>query len=162
MVELGRPLLAADDSADYAAILHWFSKQNEWTADTARMGSLMVYGWMPTMIKTEKTDFERFADFLNRGVADEIAEPFVNASWVGTSKFLHFWRPNQWAIWDSRVCWALGWGSLPNDAKMFSEYQVFCRRFTDENGDLPLRQVEQCLYLLGKKISDENKRNGQA
>ena len=160
-VERGRPLLVenreATSTGDYPAILGWFSAQSEWTADTARIGSLMIYGWMPTILRTEKTNFEQFADTLNYlklGGQPEIEQPFVNASWVGTSKFLHFLKPNQWAIWDSRVCTALGWGSSPNDAGKFSDYQKFCRLFAAENEGVSLREIEQCLYLLDKKKPD--------
>jgi hypothetical protein len=160
-VKRGRRFLvenrAATSTGDYPAIRGWFSAQSEWTADTARIGSLMIYGWMPTILRTEKTDFEQFAGELNDlklGVKHEIGQPFVNASWVGTSKFLHFLKPDQWAIWDSRVCTALGWGSSPNDKGKFSEYQEFCRRFALGNEGVSLREIEQCLYLLDKKKLD--------
>jgi hypothetical protein len=150
-VDEGRSTLAKNHHAayaeDYPAILNWFSGQKLWTADAARIGGLMVYGWMPTILRTAKSDFEKFADLLNREAVSEMTQPLLNASWVGTSKFLHFWRPAHFSIWDSKVCKVLGWGVLSNDFKKFSEYQSFCRRYSEENGTVPLRDIEQCLFL---------------
>ena len=152
-VDLGRSLVAKNHNAayaeDYPAILSWFADQKIWTADTARIGSLMVYGWMPTILRSAKSDFNKLADLLNAEGVSEIGQPLLNSSWVGTSKFLHFWKPSQFAIWDSKVCKILGWGVLCNDPRKFSDYQAFCRRYSSENDSIGLREIEQSLFLQG-------------
>ena len=84
--------------------------------------STMVYGWMPTILKSINLDLFspdkrkilssiRSIDSFESSIAylDELKSgPPINNSWVGTSKFLHFVNPEYFAIWDSRV--AKHWG----------------------------------------------------
>lgn len=86
--------------------------KKEIEADTYAL-AVAVYGWMPTIPKTFNIDFltdeiktsisklkhpEEACAFLKR-----IDEPILNNSWVGTSKLLHFLKPEIFPIWDSRI-----------------------------------------------------------
>ncbi|MBY0582233.1 MAG: hypothetical protein K2P68_04850 [Sphingomonas sp.] len=95
----------------YSALLEWFQcVGRNWTPNKVMLGCLAVYGWMPRILEVRKAPerclsnraAENVAFRLNSGVID-IDPPFVNESVVGTSKFLHFWNPQEFPIWDSRV-----------------------------------------------------------
>ena len=80
-----------------------------------------AYGWMPTVLKSFNVlGMRRLAKALHdavvvqdtRDVLVEFEEsPPVNGSWVGTSKFAHFMRPDLMPIWDSRIAKLCGYGS---------------------------------------------------
>lgn len=73
----------------------------------------MVYGWMPTTLKS--IDMDALSDLGEtplctiRGancpndILNYLKRPPINNSWVGTSKFLAFLKPSVFAIWDSNV-----------------------------------------------------------
>jgi hypothetical protein len=111
--KLGKPAPEEPDGNyefHYKALLDWFQSQEKWSANRVMLGCLAVYGWMPRILEVGRSadrclTFARANDVakkLNDGTAS-IDPPFVNQSIVGTSKFLHFWNPNEFAIWDSRV-----------------------------------------------------------
>ena len=89
---------------------------------------MAVYGWMPTILDnmgyTEENNKEWEKKIClsvkniidNDGDLDNCSDDFdnlktfVNNSYVGLSKFLHFLLPDKFAIWDSNVYIALlGW-----------------------------------------------------
>lgn len=135
---------------DYPVLIAWFEDQEHWDKHNVRIGALMVYGWMPTILRTQKmTDFSGFARRLEEDCLCEADHRFINGSYVGTSKFLHFWKPDHYAIWDRRICKALGWGHSANSKAKFDVYQSFCRKFCSENESegWTMRDVEQSLFL---------------
>ena len=87
--------------------------------------ALAVYGWMPTILDnmgyTEENNKEWEKEIcssvkkiinedgdLNKCSKDfDNLKAFVNNSYVGLSKFLHFLLPDKFAIWDSNVYIAL-------------------------------------------------------
>ena len=90
-------------------------------------GANMVYGWMPTILDTQKNNkkysdlevkvvesIERLDDsFKDPKKEDlEIVIAFMNNSIVGASKLLHFIYPEKYPIWDSKIC-----GIIMNSAK---------------------------------------------
>lgn len=95
-------------------------------------GANMVYGWMPTILDTQKNNkkysdlevkvvesIERLDDsFKDPKKEDlEIVAAFMNNSIVGASKLLHFIYPEKYPIWDSKIC-----GIIMNSVK--SSYKV--------------------------------------
>ena len=138
---------------DYEKITLWFSGQKTWTEDQVIIASLVVYGWMPTILRSNKMkDTKGFADRLNSRELRESDYCLINGSYVGTSKFLHFWSPNEFAIWDRRICATLEWGVLTNTEANFLCYQGHCRRFSKIHG-WRLRDIEQSLFLQNNKIN---------
>ena len=91
----------------YPSLIESISRQKE---DIHSMILLahMVYGWMPTIIKS---DFQKEDSYLLQKIdVGSLENTFllrmkecINNSIVGTSKFLHFKNPQQYAIWDSKV-----------------------------------------------------------
>ena len=79
-------------------------------------GANMVYGWMPTILDTQKNNkiypdlviqsIERLdVSFTDPKKEDlEIVAAFMNNSIVGASKLLHFIYPEKYPIWDSKIC----------------------------------------------------------
>lgn len=155
-VEMGLPIsLRSEDmhyEDDYIAIRNWFDGRATWTDHDVRTGCLMVYGWMPTIFKYGKDGgFADIAKAMNEGEIPTSRMNFCNNSFVGTSKFLHFWRPWEFAIWDSRICNILGWGRVTDTIDNFLTYQDFCRRISTERPNLSLREVEQSLFSQTRK-----------
>ncbi|MGB3794785.1 MAG: hypothetical protein WA957_00580 [Alteraurantiacibacter sp.] len=133
---------------DYIAISKWFDSQGQWDASSVRLGCLIVYGWMPTIFRSAKTkSFNEVAVCLNNDEIPTRLHNFANNSFVGTSKFLHFWKPHHFAIWDSRICKTLKWGIDANVAAKFGVYQEYCRRYVGEHPEVSFRDVEQALFL---------------
>lgn len=97
----------------YPYIVDYFAGCNPLTAKDLLCGALMVYGWMPTTLKsiTSGKSLVELTAMLNdvrrRGsiTDDELGRVtgLTNNSLVGASKLLHFLAPDQFAIWDSKV-----------------------------------------------------------
>lgn len=75
------------------------------------VGAYFSYGWMPTMLRIGE-ELSAALEVVNkaRSSKQKINEQefktiasVLNGSFVGTSKLLHFIRPDKYAIWDSRV-----------------------------------------------------------
>lgn len=70
----------------------------------------LVYGWMPRIVRIDTAAlgpteaclgrFDKSGKNLHEVV---YALGLVLSSVVGASKWLHFWRPEQFPIWDSRI-----------------------------------------------------------
>ncbi len=147
----------------YRALKNWFAGQSEWTVDAVILGSLAVYGWMPSILEgrtpkdrviTEERA-ERIAKALN-DKAGEIELDFVNSSPVGTSKFLHFWCPQRYAIWDSRVRMAVV-GDCKKLISATGEFEQYLMAMREIVEDLPveergekMRRNEQRLFWAGR------------
>jgi hypothetical protein len=100
-------------SRSYRAFLMFFERLDCITPDDVLIGANFVYGWMPTMLRrVSLPHLEQTADVLTQvkkgKILDmndlEIISSVTNNSVVGASKLLHFVEPNNYAIWDSRVC----------------------------------------------------------
>lgn len=73
----------------------------------------MAYGWMPTICKSFEDQVFQQKPWITACKAknpteaiqaiSQITKAPYNNSWVGTSKVLHFLRPNVFPIWDSKV-----------------------------------------------------------
>ena len=143
----------------------------------------MVYGWMPTMLrfKGPLKPLLSLAELARRGPGkphDETlaallgeASKTLNNSVVGTTKLLHFLRPELYAIWDSRVYRAL-FDQTPHPYRVenpdiYPAYLHWLGRMTKEKrfGTLKkkfeaeagypvtgLRAAEATLYCLGERL----------
>ena len=92
------------------------------SGDTASLYAIagMAYAWMPTILKNwpaadalenlaKRAGEQGSAADAAKSLASESKwNPEINRSWVGTSKFLHFFAPDVFPIWDSVV--ASHWG----------------------------------------------------
>ena len=150
---------------EYGILLNWFGtrkREADWNADLVRLAGLAVYGWMPRMLRVygkeagsngidSKDDFQPIADALNHNKWNDVAGNFLNRSYVGTSKFLHFAWPDEYAIWDSNVHKALDWPSVTNSKLNFETYQRHMRKFCSDMKK-SLREVEVALFREGKKL----------
>jgi hypothetical protein len=106
---------------DFQAIIRVVAKFRSLDWDIAVAVLHMVYGWMPTMLRTigPHTSHQR-ANLLATLVrardgavlnASELADVkfFANSSIVGASKILHVLNPANYPIWDSRVAEVFMW-----------------------------------------------------
>ena len=92
--------------------------------------ALAVYGWMPCILgrhgnmgyETSEDNFDNNINSTDKSIGESVKKFcqseekiddfeklkfFIDKSWVGLSKFLHFLRPDRYAIWDSNVSRAL-------------------------------------------------------
>tara|TARA_B110000285_G_scaffold212118_1_gene255381 strand:+ start:131 stop:781 length:651 start_codon:yes stop_codon:yes gene_type:complete len=78
-------------------------------------GANMVYGWMPTILDTQKKkDHYKGIDKVYSSIVSlddaidqehlKVVSSFMNNSIVGASKLLHFIYPKKYPIWDSKIC----------------------------------------------------------
>ncbi len=101
----------------YQSIMTFFDNVKEFDWDNAVIGLHIVYGWMPTIPKLEKSfglgieqrsaviavlNCVRAGNKVDHE-AIKIVKAFTNNSVVGASKLLHFINPKTCPIWDSRV-----------------------------------------------------------
>lgn len=109
-----------DGLADVQAIPRVLARCQSLDWDAAVAAVHMVYGWMPTMLRTIQTPVSERDHLLaalaavRRGeLLDDaqlgLVECFANRSIVGASKLLYALNPVTYAIWDSRVANAFLW-----------------------------------------------------
>lgn len=148
---------------------------------TIQILPMVVYGWMPTILGKSEWD-DSIVELLRRKTGEFSDEEmktllhFVNDSFIGVSKLLHFTDPEHWAIWDSNVYAAiayvvsgepeemLSWFCTANYGRVdnqerFSEYQTAIREVSEETG-LPIREIEKRVFYFGrnlKKIAKKRK-----
>ena len=148
------------------------------TPMTVKLLPMVVYGWMPTILGKSVWD-ESIFELLNRK-SGEFTEKemktlfgFVNDSYIGLSKLLHFTDPGHWAIWDSNVyaaiefiaagkpdekiaSFCLGNYARVNNKHSFEKYQQTLREVSAETG-LPIREIEKRLFYVGRKLKETAK-----
>jgi hypothetical protein len=97
----------------YPEIISFFSNLRTIALREFIIGAHVVYGWMPTILTLNEppTGFQIIIDMLNNVKQGQYLDKnslirlqsVINNSLVGASKLLHFIRPDNYAIWDSRV-----------------------------------------------------------
>ncbi|MHB8211205.1 MAG: hypothetical protein ACYDDP_07665 [Acidithiobacillus sp.] len=109
---------------DFQAIIHVAARRQilDWEEAVALLH--MVYGWMPTMLRTidphtpaQRSQLLAHLQKVKTGgilTATELAnvKRFANRSVVGASKLLHVLNPANYVIWDSRVAEAFLWSGV--------------------------------------------------
>lgn len=126
--------------------------------------SMMAYGWMPTILKTplpnagiewladwadSMTRVDDVADSLSKG---DISLPLVNNSWVGTSKFLHFYSPETFPIWDSVV--ASNWKLTRYRYEKKQAYADYCRVIGKLSANSQIKNLKHTLFSRPELTSD--------
>jgi hypothetical protein len=110
----GEAITASKDHSihrSYQHFISFYAQKDSLTEHDIVIGAFFTYGWMPTMLDL-RGDLRSTIEILNRVKADGIRPTTkeiksiaanINGSVVGTSKLMHFIRPDVHAIWDSRV-----------------------------------------------------------
>ena len=95
----------------YRHFVAFFRERETLTEHDLIIACHFTYGWMPTMLDL-RGDLASSLELVNRVKENgyrpnreeiEVLADNINGSVVGTSKLLHFLRPDVHAIWDSRV-----------------------------------------------------------
>jgi hypothetical protein len=121
-------------STTYQDILKHFADvtaRKGWDSSAVRLGFLIVYGWMPTTIRSFDHDTAtEFEAYLNSGAGPDemvkLAAKIANNSMVGGSKFLHFYDPIRFPITDSILQMLTGKPSQyqGNDVELYQSYRA--------------------------------------
>lgn len=132
------------DYISYPEFLKYFNDLKTITRHNLTIGINFTYGWMPTIFDFRSDNFEEALQILNeakRGskltVANlDLLKGLLNNSLVGTTKLLHFIKPDNFAIWDSRVYRYLTnkephHNSISN-SKTYLDYLSFCDYLTKQ------------------------------
>jgi len=162
----------------YPYLLAFFQKPGPLNVSDLVVGAHFVYGWMPTALDLyvgpRKSDLDRGTDILNSAKAEgELSDRdlrdlvrLINKSLVGTSKLLHFLRPDGFPIWDSKT-YAFVFEEKPhhyrvNEISKYREYQAHLARIQERHGFArfhasmttkvgyeisPLRSIELVMFL---------------
>ncbi len=138
----------------------------------------MAYGWMPTMIRHIRSDFNLAVwkkkiekGSLEKDFLEEVMA-LTNDSIVGTSKLLHFLNPEMYPIYDSKVYTSITNGDKHNLSKDIDNFVKYSERLRDfakynksdiaiirkilvEKDYIPqdssdIRVLEACLYASAK------------
>ena len=174
----------------YPALLNFARKSCDDDNEASLIAlSTAVYGWMPTILKN--WDFDSFPDRRRvfhdirsipskqgalKFIKDIKSKAPVNNSWVGTSKLLHFIKPEFFPIWDSNVaeCFKVTTYHQLKKKENYVEYsKVILERSSNHQSDFnsisdffskkfsyrpsPIRMLELCLFLSGKKTREIRK-----
>jgi hypothetical protein len=147
---------------EYKIMVAWFKRHEEkWTSDIVRFAGLAIYGWMPTILRAEgrknakrDVDFLQIANHLNSGEFPVSQYAFLNGSVVGTSKFLHFWRPNEFAIWDKNIRISLKVSPHSKSLTSYCDYLHDMRKYCGSR-ELTLRDVEFPLFINGRNLKSD-------
>jgi hypothetical protein len=171
------------DMISYPAFLKYFADLEALERDNLIIGINFTYAWMPTIFEFCSDKLEDGLEILNSAkdgnalTSDqlELLKKLFNNSLVGTSKLLHFIRPDVFAIWDSRVYRYLKktepYYDRISDTGTFLDYQTFCKdivkqpQFGNLQRDIeqkvgyemsPLRVAELVMYANGDKDNGDH------
>ena len=147
---------------EYPYFVGFFADRDEIGIEELVIGSNMIYGWMPTIMKLKSREFAPALHALNKAKHGKMLEDeelmsiasVVNNSLVGTSKLLHFINPELYPIWDSRVCyWLLG---VKGSAQLkrinnYRSYVELCHRLANDDDFLSL--VNQFEEHIGYRVT---------
>jgi hypothetical protein len=138
----------------YAALLDLGARTEISNISHIRALSCAAYGWMPRIIGPTSDEqlqqlaqnAETFASLttLAEGadfVGSHLVRPLIGNSWIGTSKLLHFLKPDVFPTYDTKVAGRFGLEGydLVNEKNAYVQYLHFCRDFL---------QSPQCPDLL--------------
>ncbi|MHC2367431.1 hypothetical protein ACVIQT_002079 [Bradyrhizobium diazoefficiens] len=147
---------AAKYSEGYLALRHLIRDRTNPTRERELLAAAYaVYGWMPTILK--RFDLARLSQFMAEvrcfsvnealPVVREAAKSHrggtltaLNNSVVGTSKLLHFFRPDLFPIWDFRIAKRFGYANgRHNNATAYLSYFELLHCWCEQYGRLPAR-----------------------
>ncbi len=134
------------DTDSYPNLLTAFQSLLPLDESRLLLAAYAVFGWMPTQILVEMKNLPAATSILRRvfevnaALTEDdlrsLAETFRTQngkSVVAVSKVLHFFAPDRFPIWDSRVCKT--WGrspSGPNAPQHYLEFCTACRQIADD------------------------------
>lgn len=126
----------------YSHLVSYLSSIEELDITSFVVGKAIAYSLMPTTLNLRQSTISSLLPSLNRlkkdGVRLETAELnrlklMVNNSIVGTSKLLHFTRPDVYPIWDSRIDRFINGDDLnTNSVERYLEYLACFDRVASE------------------------------
>lgn len=170
------------DWKSYFHFIKYFEEKENITEHDLVIGANFTYGWMPTIFHFKNNNFSEVVSILNKVKKetnqnklsnDELIEvkELLNNSFVGASKLLHFIKPTDYPIWDSRTCNCMNSLQSKENFKVekvefFSKYIDFCKqlvkneKFNKIHDDFvkkfdcqvsTMRTAEQIMFLYDKK-----------
>jgi len=132
------------DYISYPEFLKYFNDLKTITRHNLTIGINFTYGWMPTIFDFRSDNFEEALRILNEAKGGSkltvnnlvLLKGLLNNSLVGTTKLLHFIKPDNFAIWDSRVYRYLT-NKEPHDNRIancntYLDYLAFCDYLTNQ------------------------------
>lgn len=132
------------DYISYPEFLKYFNDLKTITRHNLTIGINFTYGWMPTIFDFRSDNFEEALKILNEAKSGSkltvdnlvLLKGLLNNSLVGTTKLLHFIKPDNFAIWDSRVYRYLT-NKEPHDNRIgncntYLDYLSFCDYLTNQ------------------------------
>ncbi|SFL49380.1 hypothetical protein SAMN04244574_04480 [Azotobacter beijerinckii] len=156
--EVRKEITADKAQEDFQAIIQVAARRQtlDWEEAVALLH--MVYGWMPTMLRTieshttaQRTQLIAHLQKVKAGgllTSNELAEVkcFANRSIVGASKLLHVLNPMNYVIWDSRVAKVFLWEGVTSatysTAARYEEYIDIVRQWAKDPA-----VIHQCTEL---------------
>ena len=97
----------------YPEFIKYLKDKKTITKHELIIASHFVYSWMPTILKIDLSNVKEVLYILNKvkSIANypiqleelQVLKQCINNSLVGVSKLLHFIRPDDFTIWDSRI-----------------------------------------------------------
>jgi len=97
----------------YPEFIKYLKDKNPITKHELIIASHFVYSWMPTILKIDLSNVKEVLRILNKVKSTanypiqreelQVLKQCINNSLVGVSKLLHFIRPDDFTIWDSRI-----------------------------------------------------------
>jgi len=147
----------------YKEFIKYFDGLDEIKKENLIIGSHLVYGWMPKVLRLNLRQEKEVLQILNevkRGVLIsktnlETLRSAIGNSMVGVSKLLHFISPEKYAIWDSRVYSYIHNGVKPYDyqikkPELYLEYLEEMERISKETivKEIQSTIVKACGYKV--------------
>jgi hypothetical protein len=145
----------------YKEFIKYFDGLDEIKKENLIIGSHLVYGWMPKVLRLNLRQEKEVLQILNevkRGVLIsktnlETLRSAIGNSMVGVSKLLHFISPKKYAIWDSRVYSYIHNGVKPYDyqikrPELYLEYLQEMEKVSKETAvkEIQSTVVKACGY----------------
>lgn len=141
---------------DIRAFFADVTERKAWSLSNVRLGFLLVYGWMPTTVKSFDTDKAlQLARMLNEGsdgtTLSRLAGQIANNSMVAGSKFLHFYDRLRFPISDS-VLQQISGAPTGKHGKQ-AAYELYCEALALVSKDHRRRARKWALSAFGYRVT---------
>jgi hypothetical protein len=124
----------SSDWFSYSHFLNWFKNRKFLTEKQLAIASYFTYGWMPRTLKIRATKMQIALDAINDVLKNNVVEKkhhdsiknILNESYIGSSKLLHFAKPDLMPIYDSKVAiFCFGTSQGYNNYDWFDKYKKY-------------------------------------